>query len=178
VGKGIENLVRCCLEASGGAPPSAAALAAGLARFGVHYARENGIAARPYPGVREGLAALRAAGLLLACVTNKAGRFTRPLLEATGLAPSLDVVVTADEVGRRKPDPAPFLQACRLLGVAPGEAAVIGDSANDAEGARAAGCRVYLVPYGYSEGADVRAIESDGIVESLAHAASLLEPPT
>ena len=178
VGKGIENLVRRSLEASGGAPAGDAELAAGLERFGVHYTRENGIAARLYPGVREGLVAMRAAGLRLACVTNKAGRFTRPLLETAGLACLLDALVTAYEVGRRKPDPEPFLHACRLLGVLPAEAAVIGDSANDAAGARAAGCRVYLVPYGYREGADVRAIECDGIVDSLAQAASLLAPLT
>lgn len=178
IGKGIENLVRCCLEASGVPPDNPVTLSAALERFGTHYERANGAASRCYPGVREGLAALRAAGLRTACVTNKAGRFTRPLLDRTGLEPMLDAIVTADAVGRRKPDPEPFLHACRLLGVAPAQAAAIGDSANDAEGARAAGCRVYLVPYGYSEGRDVRSIESDGIVESLVHAASVLLPPT
>ncbi len=54
--------------------------------------------------------------------------------------------MTADEAGARKPHPAPFLHACKALAVAPAEATVIGDSANDAEGARAAGCRrVWLV---------------------------------
>jgi phosphoglycolate phosphatase len=48
---------------------------------------------------------------------------------------------------------------------------VIGDSANDAEGARAAGCRVLLVTYGYNEGRDVRTLDSDGVVETLAEAA-------
>ena len=57
---------------------------------------------------------------------------------------------------------------------ATGEAAVIGDSANDATGGRAAGCRVLLVPYGYREGQDVRGIECDGIVASLLDAAKLL----
>lgn len=178
IGKGVENLVRRCLEASGGQPGSSVTLRAALERFGVHYERENGAASRSYPGVREGLVAMRAAGLRTACVTNKATRFTRPLLDLTGLEPLLDAVVTADAVGRRKPDPEPFLHACRLLGVAPAQAAVIGDSANDAEGARAAGCRVYLVAYGYSEGRDVRSIDSDGIVESLVHAASVLVPQT
>ena len=64
--------------------------------------------------------------------------------------------------------------ACRALGVSPPEAAVIGDSANDAVGGRAAGCRVLLVPYGYREGQDVRGIECDGIVASLLDAAELL----
>jgi hypothetical protein len=63
---------------------------------------------------------------------------------------------------------------CAELEVAPTAAAVIGDSANDAEAARAAGCRVLLVSYGYSEGRDVRTLDSDGVVESLAEAADLL----
>ena len=121
----------------------------------------------------EGLAALRARGVRLACVTNKAARFTRPLLAATGLDGYFDAVVTSDEVGRRKPDPEPFLHACRALGAAPADTVVIGDSANDAQGARAAGCRIYLVPYGYREGRALRDIDCDGIVDSLLHAADL-----
>lgn len=168
IGQGIERLVQRCLAAAGGA---ADAEAAARESFMQHYARCNGSAARPYPGVVEGLARMREAGLRLACVTNKAQAFTLPLLERTGLAPSLDTVVTADQVGARKPDPGPFIEACRRLGVPAGEAAVVGDSENDARGARAAGCRVLLVPYGYSEGRDVRSIDSDGIVATLSQAA-------
>ena len=117
---------------------------------------------------------MREAGLRLACVTNKARRFTAPLLDKTGLADFFDVVVTSDEVGRRKPHPDPFLLACRRLEVTPAESIVIGDSANDALGARAAGCRILLVPYGYREGRELREIECDGIVTSLDHAAQIL----
>jgi phosphoglycolate phosphatase len=77
-------------------------------------------------------------------------------------------------VGSRKPHPEPFLHACRALGVEPAEAAVIGDSATDAEAARAAGCCVLLVSYGYSEGRDVRTLDSDGVVATLGEAADLL----
>ena len=77
----------------------------------------------------------------------------------------------SDHAGRRKPDAEPFLHACRTLGTAPRASMVIGDSANDAEGARAAGCPVLLVSYGYSEGRDVRAIDSDGVVDTLGEAA-------
>ena len=134
----------------------------------------NGRSSAPFPGVLEGLGRMRAAGLRLGCVTNKASAFTLPLLEKSGLAPLLDVVVTADQVGRRKPDPEPFLHACRTLGVGAAQAMVIGDSANDAEGARAAGCPVLLVSYGYSEGRDVRALDCDGVVDSLGEATELV----
>jgi len=173
IGSGIASLVERCLQ-SAGESLACARLEPALRSFGAHYRRLNGHASRPFPGVPEALARLRAASLRLACVTNKATAFTAPLLDKTGLAPYFDAVVTADQAGARKPHPAPFLHACKALGVAPAEASVIGDSANDAEGARAAGCRVLLVSYGYSEGRDVRSLDADGVVATLGEAADLL----
>jgi phosphoglycolate phosphatase len=173
IGSGIPRLVERCLQAAGMALPCAR-LEGALASFGAHYRRLNGSSSTPFPGVLDALVRMRASGVRLACVTNKAAAFTAPLLEKTGLAPFFDSVVTADQVGTRKPHPGPFLHACRVLSVAPSEAAVIGDSANDAEAARAAGCRVLLVSYGYSEGRDVRTLDSDGVVASFAEAAELL----
>jgi phosphoglycolate phosphatase len=178
VGKGIAHLVRRCLEASTGAPAEDAVFDAACARFGVHYARLNGATAKSFDGVREGLVDMKAIGLRLACVTNKVARFTEPLLVSSGLRGYFDAVVTSDRAGARKPDPAIFLDACRRLDVVPAEACVIGDSANDAEGARAAGCRFLLVPYGYREGRGLREIESDGIVATLREAAKRLTVPT
>lgn len=173
IGQGIPRLVERSLVAAG-LPLPCAQLEPSLRSFGTHYARLNGRSSLPYPGVIEALERLRAASLKLACVTNKAPAFTTPLLEKAGLARYFDAVSTADQAGARKPHPAPFLHACRALGVAPSEAVAIGDSANDAEGARAAGCRVLLVSYGYSEGRDVRELESDGVVASLGEAADRL----
>lgn len=62
---------------------------------------------------------------------------------------------------------APFRHACKL----PAKSVVIGDSASAAEGARAAGCKVLLVTYGYNEGRDVRALDAGGVVETLDEAA-------
>jgi len=173
IGQGIPRFVERSLAAAG-LPLSCERLEPALRSFGRHYARLNGHASRPFPGVLEALQRMRAASLKLACVTNKATAFTSPLLENTGIAHLLDAVVTSDQVGKRKPHPEPFLLACRLLEVEPGDAVVIGDSANDAEGARAAGCRVLLVTYGYSEGRDVRSLGADGVVASLAEAAGRL----
>ena len=173
IGRGIAHLVERCLQAAG-QPLACARLEAALRSFGRHYERLNGCASAAFPGVIEGLERLRDAGLRLACVTNKAAAFTAPLLEKSALAAYFDAVVTADQVGARKPHPGPFLHACRALSAAPAEAAVIGDSANDAEAARAAGCRVLLVSYGYSEGRDVRSLDCDGVVATLEEAAELL----
>ena len=165
IGKGIPHLVeRCLVEA--GLPLVCAQLEPALRAFGDHYRAFNGKSSRPYPGVVEGLRRLRDASLKLGCVTNKARAFTTPLLEATGLAPLLEAVVTSDDVARRKPHPEPYRHACKVLDVPPDRAVVIGDSANDVEAGRAAGCRVLLVSYGYSEGRDVHTLDSDGVAES------------
>lgn len=169
IGQGIARLVERCL-AEAGPPLACARLETALRSFGDHYRAVNGKSSRPFPGVLDGLDRMRKAGLKLACVTNKAEAFTTPLLEASGLAPLLDVVVSADQVGKRKPHPEPYLRACKDLRVAPDEAIVVGDSANDAQAGRAAGCRVVLVTYGYSEGRDVRELGADGVAETFAEA--------
>lgn len=175
VGQGLAVLVRRALAASLGREPDEALLARAQACFAGHYDRENGRASAPFPGVVEGLEAMRAQGLALACVTNKIARYTAPLLAKTKLERYFDAVVTSDAAGARKPDPAVFLHACRLLGVAPAAACVIGDSANDAEGARAAGIRFLLVPWGYREGRALEEIPCDAIVASLTEAARRLQ---
>lgn len=169
VGRGIANLVQRCF---GSEPPAEGALAA----FRRHYGQTNGRQARVYPGVIEGLRAMQALGLPLACVTNKAAAFVPPLLTATGLDGFFDCLVCGDTVPRVKPDPLPLLHACEHFGVAPQEALMIGDSLNDVRAARAAGCPVICVPYGYSEGRSLQAADCDAIVPTLEAAARLLVP--
>ncbi|MBE7421109.1 MAG: Phosphoglycolate phosphatase, chromosomal [Rhodocyclaceae bacterium] len=172
VGKGIPNLVGRCLGHPG--ESDAAEVREALAVFKRHYAAVNGRKTRIYPGVLEGLRAMREAGLKTACVTNKAAAFTGPLLAATGLAALLDLTVSGDTLAEKKPHPLPFLHICERFGVAPAEALVVGDSRNDVAGARAAGCPVFCVPYGYSEGEDVRDLGADAIVATLEEAAGLI----
>ena len=74
----------------------------------------------------------------------------------------------------QRPDPAPLLYACRNFGIAPHEMLMIGDSLNDAEAARAAGCPMFCVPYGYNEGRDVRELDVDAIVATLVEAEKLI----
>ncbi len=175
IGKGIPHLVRRTLEASLGRAPDERRVGSAMEGFFFHYAKRNGSMSKPYPGVLEGITELRAKGFALACVTNKTAQFTIPLLEATGLAGFFPVVVSGDTMPKKKPAPDPLLEACRRLGIPALEALMIGDSRNDALAARAAGCPVLLVPYGYTEGEDVQGIDCDGIVPSLLHVAGLLK---
>jgi phosphoglycolate phosphatase len=128
-----------------------------------------------YPGVIEGLRALRAMQMPLACVTNKAERFTLALLEQLQLERYFECIIAGDTLPQKKPDPEPLLHACRGFGIAPVEMLMIGDSMNDAQAARAAGCPVFCVTYGYNEGRDVRELDVDAIVPSLIAAARLIE---
>jgi phosphoglycolate phosphatase len=137
-----------------------------LASFRRHYAAVNGVHSRIYPGVIEALDAMLAMDLRLACVTNKAAAFTEPLLAHMGLARYFGAVVSGDTLAVKKPDPAVLHHACALLGVDSTRALMIGDSANDALAARAAGMPVLLVTYGYSEGMPVDTIECDGLLSS------------
>lgn len=179
VGRGLPNLVQRCLDgrssgagASGVLPSHAEA----LARFRECYRVTNGRHATLYPGVLSGLQQLRAMRLPLGCVTNKAAAFTRPLMETTGIAAYFAEVVCGDTLPKSKPDPLPLLHLCERFGIAPNEAVLIGDSRNDIAAARAAGCPVFCVPYGYNEGVAVRAEDCDAIVPTLEAAARLLTP--
>jgi phosphoglycolate phosphatase len=176
VGRGIPNLVKRVLAghleaADDPAPPPADALAS----FRQHYAHFNGRAAKPFPGVIDGLDALKALGLPLGVITNKAQAFTEPLLERTGLAPYMSVTVSGDQLPKPKPDPMPVVWACGRLGVSPADTLLIGDSVHDFHAGKHAGCKVFLVPYGYNEGRDVRSLDADAIVATIVDAARLLK---
>ena len=114
-----------------------------------HYHAHNGTTARLYTNVTQGLAAMHAMGLLIACVTNKPRELVAPLLERLGIASQFDVLIGGGDAAEKKPHPAPLLAACTRLAVAPDACVMIGDSKNDALAARAAGMVSLTVPYGY-----------------------------
>lgn len=182
VGRGADVLVHRILtdRMSGEVAPEHFAPA--RAAFTRHYHAVNGDASVVFEGVPHALARLRVLGWKLACVTNKPREFTLPLLQRAGLAALLDAVVCGDEVQHRKPHPEIVLQACHRLGVAPGQAVMIGDSVNDVRAAHAAGVRVILVETGYNEGETVASLANepgvDAIVPGLIDAARWLEQAT
>jgi phosphoglycolate phosphatase len=175
VGKGIPKLVERALAGALEGRVDEGLLARALPIYERCYAEENGKHTVIFPGVREGLRTLRDMRMPLACVTNKAERFTRALLEQLGLAPNFEQVIAGDTLPQKKPDPQPLLHACRGFGIAPRDMLMIGDSANDVEAARSAGCPVFCVDYGYNEGRDVRELDVDAIVASLIEAARLIQ---
>ena len=164
VGRGSMHLLKNTLAQAGGAPEL---IDQAWTRYQRHYADINGRHAEVYPGVREGLAAMRARGWKLACVTNKPRAFALALLEAKGLRPLFEHVFGGDSFERQKPDPLPLVKTCQALGMAPARTLMVGDSRNDCEAARAAGCPVVLVSYGYNHGEPVADARPDLVIDSL-----------
>jgi len=174
IGKGTARLVERSLIGQLDGNADAELLARALAIFERHYQRESGRQAALFPGVAAGLEALRREQIPLACVTNKPDRFTRALLAKMGIAACFDLIVAGDTLARKKPDPLPFLHACRGLHVEPAQALVVGDSMNDVQGARAAGCPVVCVPYGYNEGRPIETSGCDAVIADVLQAAQLV----
>ena len=175
VGKGSENLIISVLkhlDAQSKRAPSAINLVAYYDRayraYQHHYAAVSGRHSSVYPGAVEGLQALQRAGFKLACVTNKPLAFARDLLAQKNLQTYFSEVFGGDSFARKKPDPLPLLKTCEALGSMPKSTLVIGDSSNDALAARAAGCPVVLVTYGYNHGQPITNVDADGFIDSLA----------
>ena len=164
VGKGSEHIILRTLSHAGA---SASRYYEAWARYQHHYLRINGDHSAVYAGVVEGLHTLRDRGLKLACLTNKPTAFAKPLLAKKGLAGFFDAVFGGDAFERKKPDPLPVLKTCEALGSRPEHTLMIGDSSNDARAARAAGCPVVLVSYGYNHGEPVGAVDADGVIDRL-----------
>lgn len=97
------------------------------------------------PGARELLAEVRAAGLPTALVTSTGRRLVEVALRTIG-SENFDVVVTANDVTARKPDPMPYLTAAAALGVAAAACVAVEDSRAGVASALAAGCAVLAVP--------------------------------
>jgi phosphoglycolate phosphatase len=174
VGKGSEYLVNSVLNHAVDqsirayiAPVNVAKLKHAVDLYQQHYRTINGQHAQVYPGVVDGLHALQCSGLKLACLTNKPLGFARELLKLKGLDGFFSQVFGGDSFAAKKPDAMPVLKTCEALGTLPANTLMVGDSSNDAEAARAAGCPVVLVTYGYNHNRPIRGVDADGFVDAL-----------
>ena len=122
------------------------------------------------------LDALDAAGLRWGIVTNKAMRFTAPLVDGLGLSSRAAVVIAGDSTPHAKPHPAPLLEAARRMDVASATCVYIGDDHRDIVAGRAAGMGTLAAGWGYlGQGEPVHAWGADGVLSSPADLLQWLE---
>ena len=175
IGRGVRSLVeRALAEAPGGALIQ---VDRAVERFEAHYAQTVGTDARLFPGAMAGLKRLALAGLPMGVVTNKPRFFTEMLLERAEVKALFKVLVAGDDGIARKPRGDMLEAACREMGTRPADTLMLGDSDNDVLAARAAGCPVWCVPYGYNEGRGPETLNCDRLVETIEEAAFLVVPP-
>ncbi len=175
VGNGVERLVRRALTGTLDGEPGEALYERAYPIFMEVYGENTSARSVLYSGIREGLGYLKGAGYRLGCVTNKAGRFTEPLLRDLGIRGYFGLVISGDTLERKKPDPAPLLYAARYFGVEPHDALMVGDSVSDVKAARAAGFQIVCMSYGYNHGMDIRDACPDAVIDSLVQLRGLLE---
>lgn len=174
VGNGVDRLVKRLLTGTPDGEPDAAIFEQSAQAFRSHYASVLTRASRPFADAVATLEALRGRGFKLACVTNKPARFTEPLLEGLALTAHLDLVLSGDSLERKKPDPLPLLHVAAAFGIAPASLLMVGDSPADTGAARAAGCPVFCVPYGYRGSLAVQELDCDAIVPTLSDLLDLI----
>lgn len=174
VGNGVERLVQRALCNDLDGQPDAAQFERALPVFMRLYQENTSQRSCLYPGVREGLDRLQAQAYRLGCVTNKAERFTLPLLRDKGILDCFELVVSGDTLEKKKPDPMPLLYAAERFGVAPADSLMVGDSRSDVKAARAAGFRIVCMTYGYNHGADIREEHPDVVLDRLDQLPELL----
>ncbi len=174
VGRGTPHLVRSTISVHLDENAVAATFDRALTLFYRHYRNFNGERSHMYPHVREGIEKMAAKGLKIACVTNKPSVFTEPLLAKNGIYPFFDAIFCADTFPKKKPDPFPIIMTCKKFNLRPNQVVAIGDSENDANAARAAGCSLFLVPYGYNYGIPVAQLKPDAVVEDLCQAVDFI----
>ena len=156
IGHGTLELLIQALASVQGQPVQAVRASEALptiaAEFKVHYRARCGTRSQCYPGVKETLLRLRAQGVRLGVVTNKESAYTQIVLDAHGLSPLFDVVISGDTLSSKKPDPQGIRLCLERWGLATHEVLFVGDSSIDVATARNAGVAVWVLPYGYNMG--------------------------
>lgn len=174
VGNGVETLVRRSLVGQLEGEPDIDLYAEAYPIFLDLYEKNTSTRSTLYPGVREGLDYLKGNGYALGCVTNKAERFTIPLLKDLGVHDDFQIILCGDTLEKKKPDPLPLLHAAKFFSAAPERALMIGDSVSDVKAARAAGFQIICMSYGYNHGLDIRDFNPDAVIDSMAQLCQLL----
>ncbi len=107
-----------------------------------------------FPGMSEVLNSLDEHGIDWGVVTNKPGWLTRPLMDALDLTRRAATIVCGDTLEQRKPDPAPLLYACSIVGSEPATCLYVGDAERDIKAGQSAGMHTMVAMFGYLMASD------------------------
>ena len=166
---------RGLLEAGFGITPQDANYEAMRDEFLDVYERNLSRSSRLFPGVPALLDRIEGKGLAWGIVTNKAKRFSIPLVQALGLLDRAACLVCGDTTPHAKPHPAPMLEAMTLTQSIPAQCVYVGDDERDVQAGHAAGVKVAVVRYGYlGNGRPPEQWGADWIVDSAAELDTLL----
>jgi len=133
-----------------------------LAHYEANLCRETQL----FPGMAELLDELERRGLKWGIVTNKAERYTHPLLKLLGVDHRAACVIGGDTTGKTKPDPAPLFAATNRMGIAPRHCIYVGDDRRDVQAGRAAGMKTIVVKFGYLHGNDPESWDADALIDT------------
>lgn len=143
-------------------------------RFLRYYSDDICVATTLFPGIDRLLDALESRHAPWGIVTNKAQRFTLPLLARLGYAKRAACVVSGDSARRAKPAAQPMLLASKLIATHPGRCLYVGDDLRDIQAGRAAGMATVAVRYGYlGDGEPIEAWGADHVVDHAGEIAAL-----
>jgi phosphoglycolate phosphatase len=154
IGDGLETLITRALAhgaRAAGQSEDAARHPVAVAAFLECYRANLFVRSTLYPHTEATLDALRARGLRLCCITNKAYGLAAGLLAQAGIADRFELLLGGDSLAEKKPSPLPLRVAAERLRVAPAAAALVGDSHQDLRSARAAGFAFVHASYGYGK---------------------------
>jgi phosphoglycolate phosphatase len=176
VGNGVETLTKRALVNALSGEPDAGLFAKAMPIFNALYAVNNSQRSNLYPGVLETLEAFKAdPDYRVGCVTNKAARFTIPILEDLGIKDFFEIIICGDTLEKKKPDPLPLLHVAEKLGIKPENALMLGDSMSDVKAARAAGFKIVCMSYGYNHGEDIRDYNPDAVIDTMTEFSGLIK---
>lgn len=151
IGDGVGKLVHRVLTATREEDAAPELWEKGFVFFMRYYRDHLSDFTRPYPGTEDGLALLKTLGIPLVVITNKTEILAVELLKQLGLADYFSLILGGDSLPEKKPHPQPLLHAADVLGIAPENMMMVGDSVNDILAAKAAGSFSVGVTFGYGD---------------------------
>lgn len=145
VGAGARGMVGAAFGVAPGDAPFEGLRDAFLARYSERLLERT----RVFDAMEPVLQALESAGMRWGIVTNKAARFTAPIIDGLALRLRTSALVCGDTTPHSKPHPAPLLEAARQLGLPAGQCVYVGDDLRDVLAGHAAGMATLVAAWGY-----------------------------